>query len=230
VDELRGADAEKSALLTALAKARFAHLATHGFFADEAAFPRMGASLAERGLEYFQPGPHPGSAPPRVRPTPGLTGVRNPLLQSAVVLAGANQGSGGLGLGEADGLLTAEEVASADLHGLELIVLSACETARGQEVGREGVFGLQTAFQLAGCRTTVASLWKVDDQATRALMIELYRNLWEKRLGKLEALREAQMTVRRRFDPATGELRSTDRATPLPAYYWGAFTLSGDWR
>lgn len=83
--------------------------------------------------------------------------------------------------------------------------------------GGEGVFGLQRALHEAGCRTTIASLWKVDDDATRFLMTEFYTNLWQKKLPKLEALRQAQLATRKQpkwSDP----------------YYWAAFTLSGDWR
>ena len=78
-----------------------------------------------------------------------------------------------------------------------MVVLSACESALGR-VDREGVFGLQTAFQLAGARTVVASLWKVEDRATQALMSEFYRNLWEENgVGRLEALRRAQLWTAR---------------------------------
>jgi hypothetical protein len=72
---------------------------------------------------------------------------------------------------------------------------------------RQVVFGLQRAFGLAGVRTTIASLWKVDDDATQALMVEFYRNLWEKKLGKLESLRQAQLTMLREYDPKTKRLR-----------------------
>ena len=66
-----------------------------------------------------------------------------------------------------------------------------------QEALGEGVLGLQRAFQLAGARTTVGSLWKVPDDATRGLMSEFYRRLWEQGQGKLEALRAAQLWMLR---------------------------------
>jgi CHAT domain-containing protein len=99
------------------------------------------------------------------------------------------------------------------------------------------VLGLQRAFQLAGAKSCVTSLWKVDDTATQVLMTEFYTNLWQKKLGKLEALRQAQLTMLKHFDPVQKKLRGLD----LPAdaangpergspFYWAAFVLSGDWR
>ena len=61
----------------------------------------------------------------------------------------------------------------------------------GQEPGGEGILGLQRAFQVAGCKTTITSLWQVHDEATQTLMAEFYRNLWIKKLGKLESLRSS---------------------------------------
>ena len=101
--------------------------------------------------------------------------------------------------------------------------------------------GLQRAFHMAGARTVVASLWKVDDKATRALMVEFYKNLWAKNLGKLEALREAQLSMLKYYDPEEGRIRSLkpldgspsksqQSSDRLPPYYWAAFVLSGDWR
>ena len=94
-----------------------------------------------------------------------------------------------------DGILTAEEVQSLDLRGTDLVVLSACETGLGKLEYGQGVMGLQRAFQTAGARAVVASLWKVDDAATTVLMEQIYTNLWSKKMPKLKALRQAQLTV-----------------------------------
>jgi CHAT domain-containing protein len=75
------------------------------------------------------------------------------------------------------------------------VVLSACETGLGRVAGGEGVFGLQRAFHLAGAHNVVASLWKVDDEATAALMTLLYDKLWREKKSALVALREAQLTL-----------------------------------
>jgi CHAT domain-containing protein len=132
-----------------------------------------------------------------------------------------------------DGILTALEVAELELGGVELAVLSACETGLGPVAGGEGVLGLQRAFQVAGARTVVASLWQVPDEATRLLMERFYDNLWQKRMGKLEALRQAQLgLLREGTSRGVGRVRIPGAATParLPPHYWAGFVLSGDWR
>jgi CHAT domain-containing protein len=107
--------------------------------------------------------------------------------------------------------------------------------------GGEGLMGLQRAFQLAGARATVSSLWKVDDRATQALVAEFYTNLWQRKLPKLAALREAQLAMLSRYDLRSGQLRSrgleavdpagpAGKSGPLPPFYWAAFSLAGDWR
>src|SRR5262249_21921837 len=163
-------------------QARFVHLATHGFFADASFRSAFRHDLAgERLLTgKFQ-----------LTGSPGTVTARNPLLLSGVVLAGANRTGAAGGPGGDNGMPTGGEVAGLDLGGTELVVLSACETGLGEVAGGEGIYSLQRAFGLAGARAVVASLWKVDDAATALLMEELYVNLWQKKLPKLEALRQA---------------------------------------
>ena len=120
-----------------------------------------------------------------------------------------------------------------DLSGVELATLSACESGLGKTAGGEGVLGLQRAFQTAGARTTVTSLWKIPDDATRSLMIDFYENLWSKKMSKIEALRQAQLTLMREGVKRGMELQADEPADAdhrLPPYYWAAFVLSGDWR
>jgi CHAT domain-containing protein len=98
-----------------------------------------------------------------------------------------------------DGFLTALEVLRAEIPS-DLVVLSACETGTGKIVGGEGILGLTRAFMYAGTPRVLCSLWKVDDEATRALMTEFYA-LWNPKDGKrglptAEALRKAQEFVR----------------------------------
>lgn len=133
-----------------------------------------------------------------------------------LAMAGANRAAEPDG---DDGILTAHEVAALDLRNMDLAVLSGCETAVGQSSIGEGTMGLQRAFQVAGARTTVASLWNVPDKKTSQLMQRFYANLWERRMSKLEALREAQIWV-----------MHSGGAERLAPYHWAAFQLSGDWR
>jgi CHAT domain-containing protein len=149
-----------------------------------------------------------------------------------VVLAGANRPPQPE---QDDGILTAIEVAELDLSRVELVMLSACETGLGETAGGEGVLGLQRAFQVAGARSVVASMWTVDDTATRTLMERFYDNLWNQKATqgkKLAALREAQLWMLREYKRGTlqrdGPGEEKDRR--VPPYYWAAFVLSGDWR
>jgi CHAT domain-containing protein/Tfp pilus assembly protein PilF len=214
VTDLGKADASKARVRQALGKVRYAHLATHGFFAQEdiksAAEPRASAGLFGRE---------------------GVTGW-HPLLLSGVVLAGANKEPKE---GEEDGILTALEVSEMELPKLELVVLSACETGLGRSAGGEGLLGLQRAFAVAGARTVVASLWEVDDRATQALMGEFYRVAWDPDsiVSRAEALRRAQLSIlkegkRRGIGKKDEKLPKGE--TRLPPLYWAAFVLSGDWR
>ena len=84
-----------------------------------------------------------------------------------------------------------------DLRRTELVVLSACDTGLGDVAGGEGVMGLTRAFHLAGARNVVASLWKVDDRATAALMRLFYHKLWSEGKPPIKALREAQLALYR---------------------------------
>jgi CHAT domain-containing protein/tetratricopeptide (TPR) repeat protein len=161
----------------------------------------------------------------------------HPGLLSGIVLAGANHPPDP---SKDDGVLTALEVADLDLRRVELATLSACETGLGATANGEGLLGLQRAFQVAGARSVVASLWKVDDTATRDLMERFYENLWRQTapdappLSKLHALREAQLWMLKERGPrglVDPEQKPADESQQrLPPYYWAAFVLSGDWR
>jgi CHAT domain-containing protein len=81
--------------------------------------------------------------------------------------------------------------------------------------------GLRRAFEMAGAKTVVSSLWSVQDDSTSRLMQDFYRNLWVRGLSELEALREAQLKMLRENRVRDGEGHPEG---------WGAFVLSGDWR
>ncbi len=98
-----------------------------------------------------------------------------------------------------------------------LVVLSACQTGLGKDVRGEGLVGLTRGFMYAGASSVVASLWKVDDEATAELMRHFYSNLLQKGMSPADALREAQNSIRQR----------PEWSAP---YFWAAFTLQGDYR
>jgi CHAT domain-containing protein len=203
------------------------HVATHGFFAPAALKSAFGPAQTKQADGVEKPG---SDALGR-----GGIGSFHPGLLSGLALAGANRAPQP---GEDDGILTALEVAELDLRRLDLAVLSACETGLGETAGGEGLLGLQRAFQVSGARTVVATLWKVDDEWTRKLMERFYENLWQKKMTKLAALREAQcwvMREARRWRMREAQRRGIDfiENRPMrvaPPFYWAAFVLSGDWR
>jgi CHAT domain-containing protein len=217
---------------------RWLHLATHGYF--------------HAPVKEARPGLRPGPAE-----TFALAGEEsgvplvNPLLLSGLVLSGANREP-------EEGTLTALEVSNLDLRGCELVVLSACETGLGTVESGEGLLGLQRAFQVAGARTVASSLWSVSDPATSVLMERFYHNLWaDKRMSRLEALRQAQLyvlknpeAVRQRarelraevvkagrgsVEELRGKGKEVELSEPRPPgsalshpAWWAAFVLSGD--
>ena len=158
------------------------HLATHGFFQQDK------KQEAEDVVHFDIRQRNPMAGP----------GMENPLLRSGLALAGANTflRGGRLPAAAEDGLLTAEDVAGLDLLATELVVLSACETGLGDARTGEGVMGLRRAFMLAGAKTLVMSLWKVNDTATALLMDRFYRNLLEEGMERDIALHAAQQYVR----------------------------------
>jgi CHAT domain-containing protein len=218
---LRRDQATEAAVRKEAPQHRWLHFATHGFFAPK----ELRSALAP------DPKRAKSGAVPGLLDREGVAGF-HPLLLSGLVLAGANRPPEP---GQDDGILTALEVAELDLRHVELAVLSACETGLGEVAGGEGVLGLQRAFQAAGARSTVTSLWQVPDQATRALMERFYAGLWDRKrpLGKLEALRQAQLWLLREGPTRGLAVVSTEpSAGPrrAPPFYWAAFVLSGDWR
>ena len=104
----------------------------------------------------------------------------------------------------------------AQADGADLVVLSGCETALGQQVRGEGLVGLTQGFFYAGARRVVASLWRVEDRSTEALMVRFYRGLLVEGLPPAAALRAAQLAIRR-----TPQWREP--------YHWAPFILEGDW-
>jgi tetratricopeptide (TPR) repeat protein len=173
--------ATKSALLS-VQHPTVLHLATHGFF-----------------LERGRPG------------VSGMTLSENLMSGSGLLFAGANHTLRGEPPVQPndDGVVSATEVLGLDLAGTELVVLSACSTGRGQQVSGGEIFGLRRAFQIAGTRGILMSLWEVSDGETANLMRSFYSE-WLRTGDKFLALKLAAIRER--------------RLHPDP-YYWAGFVL-----
>ncbi len=237
---LSGTEGTTARLRQELEQARYAHIGTHGFFAD-----RQFRSLLQLDERLFERRMlDSGNIGERIG-----AGARSPLVLSGLVCSGANR----LDTPER-GILSADAIAGLLLDDLHLAVLSACDTGLGDVAGGEGVFGLQRAFHIAGCQNVVASLWKVDDAATAALMRRFYSYLFpqdkDQRLPPIEALRRAQLDLYRHPEliPAwsRGEARAPGKPRPAttppppetppqlltsagraPIRLWAAFMISG---
>ena len=171
------------------------HIGTHGFYSPQS---RTAASLS---LMH------------------GLLPVANAediaLAQSGLYMAGGDNKKLGQTIpdGVDDGALTAQEIAALDFRGLNLVTLSACQSAMG-DISSDGVFGLQRGFKKAGAQSILMSLWNVDDEATCLLMTEFYRHWIGEQKSKHEALEQAKRTVR----------SHKEKGWDSPKY-WAAFIL-----
>jgi CHAT domain-containing protein len=201
---LVGHDASEARFKREAADGRVLHLATHGFF--------MSGTCSE--------GPRGTRGIGGLATAGGSPSAENPLLLSGLALAGANRRAFA-GDDEDDGILTAEEVTSLNLEGVEWAVLSACDTGVGELKTGEGVFGLRRAFQVAGARTVIMSLWSVDDHATRAWMRALYEGRFQRKLSTADAVHAASLAVLR---------ARRARGQSTHPFYWAAFVAGGDWR
>ncbi len=179
---------------------RVLHIATHGFFLPDQSEPK-------REQPWLISDNHDLLA--RFR-------GEDPMLRSGLVFAGANHPVSDSQ--DDDGYLTAQEVVQLDLHGTELVTLSACDAGRGDIDTGEGVYGLQRALIVAGARSMLLSLWPVPDEATCVFMVRFY-TLLKHGSGRYEAL----VTVQREF-------RHHENVVWRHPFYWGAWQLIGDGR
>ena len=171
------------------------HLATHGFFWSE-------DDAQKRDYVTFL---NPSNRSSQ-------SNEDKALMRSGLFFSGANIGLKGETLPDdvEDGVLTALELSNMNLGNVDMVVMSACESGLGETSG-EGVFGLQRGFKLAGANTLLMSLWKVDDDATRQLMTEFYKNYLSGK-SKQHSLQLAQQSLRNKAKYSDPE-------------YWAAFIL-----
>ncbi len=170
---------------------RVLHIATHGYFFED--IPLDTTSNSFFGMDRDQM-------------------IQDPMLRSGLLFTGANGTlRGETSIGE-NGLLSAAEASLLDLKETELVVLSACETGKGEVKNGEGVYGLRKSIADAGAKNIIMSLWKVDDKVTQEFMSTFYEN-WLSGTTIREAFTKTQHFIKDKY--------------PQP-YYWGAFVLIGE--
>ena len=183
-------------------------LATHGFFLPDQQLDRkllaalQGSDGGGRGLADSR-----GDA------------LENPLTRCGLLFAGCNRANAADAAANAteDGVLTGLEIIGCDLRGTKLVVLSACQTGLGDVEAGQGVAGLRQAFQLAGARSVVATLWSVPDRETAELSSGMFANLADGKTTS-DSLRQAQI------DMIASRRRLLETAHP---FFWAAFTVTG---
>jgi len=195
---LTGINAQESIAKSEGGKYRYLHFATHGFFND--------ASPMLSSIVLAQPRPQTSTGSAAITDASHQIDNRKSIIEN-----------------QEDGFLTAREIFDMDLSA-EMVVLSACNTARGVQRSGDGVIGLTWALFVAGCPTQVVSQWSVDDASTATLMERFYANLTQKKMSKGAALRNASLSL---FQNRKSKIENRKFTHP---YYWAPFVLMGDWR
>ena len=164
------------------------HIASHGFYVPE---PRREA------IPYFANSDYTKS-------------IKDELFYSGLVMSGGQSAwiDSTFKAEVDDGILTSYEISKLDLHNVDLVVLSACETGLGDDLF-DGIFGLQRAFKKAGVTSILMSLWSINDRATSEYM-ELFYNFLTSGLSKQESYRRTVSEMRNRYQDAN---------------YWASFVL-----
>ena len=168
------------------------HIATHGFYFND---------RESNTLQFLR----------SIDITPNSQEQVSTLKRTGIMLSGGQAAWLGLSKNKKndnDGILLSSEISALDFHNVNLVVLSACQTGLG-DISDDGVVGLQRAFKMAGAKTLVMTLWKVDDNATAVMMNNFYKLLMDG-LPKQEAFKKAKQMVKKEFkDP----------------FYWAPFIM-----
>lgn len=188
-----GKNATESALKN-LNSPQILHIATHGFFLENLEKDTKDSKMI--GFDKNKV-------------------FNNPLLRSGLLFTNAKKAF--LEDNGSDGILTAYEAMNLNLDNTDLVVLSACKTGLGDLKNGEGVYGLQRAFQTAGAKTVLMSLWVVNDEVTMKLMSAFYKNWILGKQTKREAFKNAQI-----------EIQKMDKGKYKSPYYWGGFVMVGE--
>ena len=183
---------------------------TVGLFLKDQEIDFLPSNLQMRGFSQFDM--------PIIKKGKALR-IENPMLRSGLALAGANTSMQAADTQTEDGILTAEEVLTLRLRGTDMVVLSACDTGIGEVKTGEGVFGLRRAFNQAGAKSLVMSLWNIPDKETSELMVEFYTNIIKRKMNRCQALRQAALKEMKIVNKRYGH------ANP---YFWGGFVFVGD--
>jgi CHAT domain-containing protein/tetratricopeptide (TPR) repeat protein len=195
--DLRGKQAGKAEVTAALEGQDIVHIAAHGLRRDVECTP---GGLAQRGA---------GLAPVAARETANEDGL------GVLVLGSTASGT------SADAYLGEQDILQLSLDGTAWVVLSACDSGLGDSRAYEGAFGLRRAFRLAGARSVIMSLWRVDDAATADWMGALYAARLRDHASTIDAIAFAQR--------ATLASRRAAGQDTHP-YWWAGFVAAGDWR
>lgn len=230
IDKFTGKRASENEYRRQLVNHRWLHLATHGFFIDnlmQDAQVRNGNTTSVRGVAV---------APREAQELPEILSRFD--LTTGLSFTGGNQANSA---SEDDGILWGMEVAARDLSGIELAILSGCDTSSGRIFEGEGALSMQRSFQLAGARSILSTLWPIDDFATSLFMERFYRNSLRDGMSHLEAMRETQLwfleasrrSVIEKVKPGEDSLTIESAHLPptfmLPSF-WAPFVINGDWR
>jgi len=212
---LEGTSARKEVVLKELPRAQFVHFATHGLsFGRRIKYTGMlnfnGQGLENPSTVVFGrvDGERWGAPDLAMSQLLGrsyllelVEPLSSPLHSSMLVLAPSTKSEKNASSNaQASRFLAAAEIVDVDMQNCSLVVLSASESGNGPAFRGEGLYSVQRAFERAGARTVIGCLWSVHDAATQKLMATFYENLWVKKLGKLESLRQAQLEMLRSSD------------------------------
>jgi CHAT domain-containing protein len=142
--------------------------------------------------------------------THGILNDKHPELSGIVLSMVSERGE------PEDGYLRLGDIYKMSLP-VDLVVLSACRTGIGKQVRGEGLISLTRGFMYAGASRVVASLWKVDDEATTELMKRFYRHMLKQKMPAATALRQAKIEM-------------SELELWRAPFYWAGFVLQGDWK